>query len=131
VENIGPLHFVVACPPEGLSTVAVYRACQRAREPRTSAALIDSLRRGKAGSGQQLHNQLEPAARKLSPWIDRLRDAFDQLDFLGHQMSGSGTSYFGVCRHARHAARLVAQLRARGFDRVWAVESCNTGGMGA
>jgi 4-diphosphocytidyl-2-C-methyl-D-erythritol kinase len=131
VEGLAPLHFVVACPPEGLSTVEVYKACQPATQPQTSECLIRSLRRGEAGqAGQLLHNQLEPAARKLSPWIDRTRDMFDQLDFLGHQMSGSGSSYFGVCRHARHAQRLASQLRARGSLRVWTAESCNTGGMG-
>ena len=36
-------------------------------------------------------------------------------------MTGSGSAYFGICRHARHARRLAAALRSRGFAQVFAV----------
>ena len=65
-------------------------------------------------AGQLLYNGLQPAAEMCSPWIVRLRQEFSRLSVLGHQMSGSGTSYFGICRHARHARRLAAHLRQRG-----------------
>jgi 4-diphosphocytidyl-2-C-methyl-D-erythritol kinase len=42
----------------------------------------------------------------------------------GHQMSGSGTSYFGICRHARHARRVAATLRARGIAGARATMTC-------
>jgi 4-diphosphocytidyl-2-C-methyl-D-erythritol kinase len=121
--GLGSLHFVVVRPPAGLSTADVYRACRPSDPARRVGGLIDSLRRGSlvavAGS---LHNALQAAAESLSPWIARLSHEFGQLDFLGHRMSGSGTSYFGLCRHARHARRLAALLRARGVGRVYAVQ---------
>jgi 4-diphosphocytidyl-2-C-methyl-D-erythritol kinase len=117
------LHFVVVKPPAGLATAAVYRACRASREPRRVAGLLESLRRGSIGGAAAcLHNALQTAAESLSPWIARLSHEFAQLDFLGHRMSGSGTSYFGLCRHARHAGRLAAYLRARGVGRVYAVQ---------
>jgi 4-diphosphocytidyl-2-C-methyl-D-erythritol kinase len=123
VSGLGALHFVVAKPPAGLSTADVYRACRASNEPRRVATLLDALRHGAlAGAAGRLHNALQAAAESLSPWIARLAQEFGRLDFLGHRMSGSGTSYFGLCRHARHARRLAACLRARGVGRVYAVQ---------
>ena len=67
--------------------------------------------------GRLIHNRLEEAAAGISPWVARLRQEFNKLDFLGHQMTGSGSAYFGICRHAKHARRLAAILRNRGLRR--------------
>ena len=124
-EGLATLDFVVVRPPEGLSTAAVYGNCRPATSPRLVGPLVDALRRGNLGeAGPLLFNHLQPAAESLSPWIDRLRREFATLDFLGHAMSGSGTSYFGLCRHARHARRLARLLNARGLGSVFAVQSC-------
>jgi 4-diphosphocytidyl-2-C-methyl-D-erythritol kinase len=66
---------------------------------------------------------LEEAAERLSPWIQRVRTAFGRLDCLGHQMSGSGTSFVAVCRHAAHARRIAARLRAAGLGAVFATRT--------
>jgi 4-diphosphocytidyl-2-C-methyl-D-erythritol kinase len=126
LSGLGQLHFVLVYPPQGLSTAEVYRACRPAERPAELGLLVDSLRRGDlAAGGKQLQNRLEPAARALSPWVTRLREIFSDLDVLGHQMSGSGTSYFGLCRHAGHAARLANHLRSRRLGQVYAVGSGN------
>jgi 4-diphosphocytidyl-2-C-methyl-D-erythritol kinase len=124
-ERIEPLrvparmHVVVIRPPEGLSTAEVYRHCSPADQPVAITPLMQALRRGEWSQvGRHLHNRLEPAAEKLTPWIHRLRSVFDRLDCLGHQMSGSGTSYYGICRHAGHARRVAARLRGQGFGYV-------------
>ncbi|HVX15016.1 MAG TPA: 4-(cytidine 5'-diphospho)-2-C-methyl-D-erythritol kinase [Pirellulales bacterium] len=123
VGGVGALYFVVAKPPAGLSTADVYRACRAPNEPRRVGRLLDALRRGEVAAGAaSLHNALQAAAESLSPWIARLAREFGRLDFLGHRMSGSGTSYFGLCRHAGHARRLATCLRARGVGRVYAVQ---------
>jgi 4-diphosphocytidyl-2-C-methyl-D-erythritol kinase len=122
VPGICPLHFVVACPPAGLSTAEVYRACRPRRAACTSRDIVKELVRGDvASAGRMLSNGLQLAAASLSPWIDRLQGEFATLDTLGHELSGSGTAYFGICRHARHARRVAAQLRARRVGRVFAV----------
>jgi 4-diphosphocytidyl-2-C-methyl-D-erythritol kinase len=123
VAGLGNVDFVVVRPPEGLSTAAVYRACRPAERAQSVGPLIDSLRRGwRARAAAALHNRLQAAAETLSPWITRLEREFSRLDCLGHRMSGSGTSYFGVCRSARHARRVAARLTARGVGQVYAVE---------
>lgn len=120
--SLGALHFVVVKPPAGLSTAAVYRACRPEDRPRGCAALVEALRRGcLARAGRLLHNTLQAAAVSLSPWIERLQQEFSRLPLLGHQMSGSGTSYFGLCQHALAARQIAARLRSRGWSNAWAV----------
>jgi 4-diphosphocytidyl-2-C-methyl-D-erythritol kinase len=114
------LHVVVAKPPAGLATAAVYRHGHVPANPRTDSDLRTALYRGDAaGVGRSLFNRLQETAERLSPWIVRLRDAFDQADVLGHQMSGSGTSYFGICRNGKQARQLAARLRGRSLGEVF------------
>ncbi len=118
------LHFVVVKPPAGLGTAAVYKACRPAESPRNASLLVEALQRGcLARIGRALHNGLQAAAESLSPWIARLQQEFSRLPVLGHQMSGSGTSYFGLCQHAQQARSLATLLRSRGWGHVWAVSS--------
>ncbi|HVC96648.1 MAG TPA: 4-(cytidine 5'-diphospho)-2-C-methyl-D-erythritol kinase [Pirellulales bacterium] len=126
VSGLGNLWFVVVKPPVGLSTAEVYRACRAADRPRRVESLIEALRAGRlARAALGLHNALQPAAEKLEPWVGRLSREFAALDCLGHKMSGSGTSYFGLCRHARQARRVAACLRTRGVGRCYAVQGTN------
>ncbi len=125
IAGIGPLYFVLVRPPEGLSTAAVYGACRSAERRRAMTPLLEALCRGNVKRvGRLLHNRLQPAAEELSPWIERLERVFSREDFLGHQMSGSGTSYFGLCRHASHARHAARRLQANGAGSVFAVRSC-------
>jgi len=126
VAGLGNLWFVVVKPPCGLSTADVYRACRASGCPRRVEMLIEALRAGRlARAALGLHNALQPAAEQLSPWVGRLSREFAALDCLGHKMSGSGTSYFGLCRHARHARRVAARLRTRGVGQCYAVQGTN------
>ena len=125
VDGVFALHFVVVYPPEGLSTAAVYDACRPAARPKTPAPLLEALARGDVNRvGRLLFNRLQPAAGKLSTWIGRLQRRLAREDCLGHGMSGSGSSYFGLCRHARHARRVARRLQANGVGSVFAVQSC-------
>jgi len=138
LSGVVPLDVVIVKPPVGLGTADVYRALdahrheERPRETTSPvdgrpglAALVDALRRGTlSGIGQWMGNRLQAAAVTLSPWIERIEQAFDELDFLGHQLSGSGSAYFGICRHAQHARRLASILRMRQLGLVYVTHSC-------
>ncbi len=120
VPRFGTLHAVVVRPPAGLSTAAVYKACRPSESPREVEPLLDVLRTGDVRRlAARMHNALEEAARLLSPWIGRLAGEFARMDCLASQMSGSGTSYFGICRNAGQAQAVAAKLRARGLGRVF------------
>ncbi|MBM4094302.1 MAG: 4-(cytidine 5'-diphospho)-2-C-methyl-D-erythritol kinase, partial [Planctomycetes bacterium] len=118
------LPLVVVRPPEGLSTAQVYGRCRPAEDRAQAEPLVAALQRGRLDvAARHMFNRLQAAAEQLTPWVGRLRSAFSRLDCLGHQMSGSGTSYFGICRHARHARRVAARLRSErlGFVAVASV----------
>jgi 4-diphosphocytidyl-2-C-methyl-D-erythritol kinase len=121
LAGLQPLDVVVVRPPEGLSTPLVYRQCGVPQQPRPAEEFLQAWRTGRmAEVGRRLHNRLTEPARELSPWIGRLAEEFGRLETMGHQMSGSGTSYFGIARDGRHARRLAATLRARGWGWVFA-----------
>jgi 4-diphosphocytidyl-2-C-methyl-D-erythritol kinase len=114
------LDLVIVRPPVGLSTPEVYQHCQAATRPQSVHSLVTALRDGHVASlGQLVFNRLQEAARQVSPWIDRLRDIMNRQGCWGHQMSGSGSSYFGICRHARHARFVAGRLKAAGFGAVF------------
>jgi 4-diphosphocytidyl-2-C-methyl-D-erythritol kinase len=126
VTGTGEIHLVVVRPPEGLSTASVYANCRVADRPRSVAPLVEALRRGDMRHiAGLIHNRLEGAAESLSRWIPRLRAELAAQDCLAAQMSGSGTGYFGICRHARHARRVARRLQARGIGHVYAVSTSN------
>jgi len=123
-NNLPQLHVVVVRPPVGLSTPQVYRACQVPAQPRRVTGLLEAAAFGqKARLASAVFNRLQQPACELSPWIDRLVNDFNRFDCLGHQMSGSGSSYFGICRSARHAGRVASRLRAVGYASVFSATS--------
>ncbi|MCA9121626.1 MAG: 4-(cytidine 5'-diphospho)-2-C-methyl-D-erythritol kinase [Planctomycetaceae bacterium] len=117
------LHFVLTRPPVGLSTPGVYQRCKVPAQPKSAAPLIEKLRSGDHLAGQLLVNRLQPPAEELSPWIRRMSELFAKTDCVGHQMSGSGSSYFGICRSARHARCLATRIRAAGYELTFQVSS--------
>jgi 4-diphosphocytidyl-2-C-methyl-D-erythritol kinase len=125
------LHFVVVKPPVGLNTADVYRAYDRMVEtsaespPRKLGPLdLGSDAFGWRDAGRWMHNRLQAAAASLSPWVKRIQQIFAEFDFAAHQLTGSGSAYFGVCRHAQHARRLANILRARQLGLVYTTCSC-------
>lgn len=115
------MHVVVVRPPVGVGTAEVYRACRPAAKP----AGIESIEGAVAGGnavkvGRLLVNRLQPAAVAVTPWIQHLQDCFASEDVAGHQMSGSGSSYFGFCHSARNARRIASRLRAQRLGAVFA-----------
>jgi 4-diphosphocytidyl-2-C-methyl-D-erythritol kinase len=114
------LHFVIAKPASGLSTAAVFRECHPSSAPRTTQPLLSALRRGRFRlAASHLHNALQPAAERLNSDIARLRDLFSRLPFLGHQMSGSGTAYLGMCSQLDQALALAGRVRSMGWNHVF------------
>ncbi len=128
--GIIPLHFVIVKPTEGLSTAGVYRMHDmqhpsgEADDQPSVAALVRALRWGRWNELRGgIANRLEAAAAAICPWVRKVRALFGQFDFLAHQLSGSGSAYFGVCRHRQHACRMAAQLAARGAGFVYVTRS--------
>ena len=116
-QSLAAVYAVIVKPNTGLSTAKVYGACEAPQTPRPLPAHTLNART----VGRHLHNRLQPAAESLSPEISQLKKEFSLLDFCGHQLTGSGTAYFGICRSARHARRLGERLRGRGLGEIHVV----------
>lgn len=130
-EIVEPVHLgralplVVLKPPSGLSTPLVFRHCRPGEVVGSDcAALVEAIREGHlVGAAGRLCNSLQAAAESLNEDVRKARAAFERLPFLGHRMSGSGTSWFGICRNWSEARSLGARLRAQRLGEVFVVRS--------
>jgi 4-diphosphocytidyl-2-C-methyl-D-erythritol kinase len=117
----GALHFVLICPPTGVSTAQVYRRLVPPERPRPIGPILEALVGGEVAEvGRGLFNRLQPVAEGLNPALAEVRGALEDLgpSLDGHLMSGSGSAFFGLGRDldaARHAARTLETL---GLGRV-------------
>ena len=129
-ENIAPfpgrrLDLVLIRPAGGVSTAEAYRRCQLPEEPDSSSELLASLKSHQRMSmPRQLTNRLIQPAREISSRIDQLATICEQLDVVAHQMSGSGSGYFAICRSRAHARRVAARLKAHNVGMVFPVTTC-------
>ncbi|MGI9518501.1 MAG: 4-(cytidine 5'-diphospho)-2-C-methyl-D-erythritol kinase [Pirellulaceae bacterium] len=106
--------LTLAKPPAGLSTADVYRASRVPEVKRSGRELLPALARGNVRKvGRLMSNRLQDAAEKLTPWIGRLRQEFAEVSCVGHQMTGSGSGYFGLFAGRARACRAAQVLRAR------------------
>jgi 4-diphosphocytidyl-2-C-methyl-D-erythritol kinase len=121
-----PLHFVVARPYSGLSTPDVFKRCSPGRTGPQMEEFVSSLRSSRVDRMVRLLlNDLQQPAESLNHEIQQLKLQFQKLPVLGHQMTGSGTSYFGICASSRQARLLAARLRAAGVPWVSVARSCS------
>jgi 4-diphosphocytidyl-2-C-methyl-D-erythritol kinase len=90
----------------------------------SAGELAVSLSRGRllAAAGR-FHNALQEPAEQLNADVTRLKTAFARQPFAGHMMSGSGTSYFGLCRSRRQGVQLAARLKAARLGDVFVASS--------
>lgn len=116
------LHFVLVCPPFGLSTAHVFRHLTPPERPRPIGPVLDALAcDGLAVLGRSLFNRLQPTALTLAPELIRVRDALADLcpsHLDGHLMSGSGSAFFGLARDRAAADDAARRLETLGLGRV-------------
>lgn len=120
VEDIPPVWVVVVKPLFGLSTPRVYANCKIPDAPYRIEPLIAALKnRDEIALSRQLVNRLWEPALSIEPRLSALPEAFKDAGFLAHQMSGSGSSYFGVTFDRMKAMRAAAILRNRSLGFTW------------
>ncbi|MFO1020377.1 MAG: 4-(cytidine 5'-diphospho)-2-C-methyl-D-erythritol kinase [Planctomycetales bacterium] len=120
----GPaLHFVIVRPRTGLSTAAVFSRLQREGTHRPAEKLQTGWNgRNRPAVCAQLWNRLQVPAEALNAEISGLRQVFSRLPVLAHQMSGSGTSYFGICSSRRQAMHVASRVRGLNCGQVFVAD---------
>ena len=125
VEMSTPLHFVLICPPVGVSTAAAFGALVVPSESRPIGPAVAAL--GDADAlGPLLYNRLQAAAEAVEPSLAQTRELLKDHGpphLSGHLMSGSGSAHFGLARDLSAARNAAEALRRRGPGRVRVV-SC-------
>jgi 4-diphosphocytidyl-2-C-methyl-D-erythritol kinase len=124
-----PLHFVLVCPPVGVSTASVYRNVVPPDRPRPIEGTLEALEAGDIPAlGRSLFNRLQPVAESLEPSLRVVREALTELcgsSIDGHLMSGSGSAYFGLASNRDAAEEAARRLGSLGLGRVRVV-TCGT-----
>jgi 4-diphosphocytidyl-2-C-methyl-D-erythritol kinase len=117
-------HFVIARPRSGLSTAEVFRHCRPSQIGWSATDLAAACHRGRIDHAvRYLHNALQEPAERLNTEVTTLKQWFSREAFVGHMMSGSGTSYFGLCRSRSQALQLAARLKAVRLGDVFVARS--------
>jgi len=118
-ETPAGLHIVIAKPKVSLSTKDVFSRVEHYpdTEHRRSATMVSCLASGRTSRiSKAMFNRLAAPAAELSSQTLTTKKYFDRLGCDGHQMSGSGSSHFGIFRNRKAALvaanKLVAQDRS-------------------
>ena len=108
------LPVVLVKPEQGLSTPAVFSRLAEYGSDDTEgiAPMLAAFAAGDPSLvGARLHNRLlQPALGEL-PALAHLSRRLEQLDIPGYQMTGSGSTFFVICRHQTQANKLASRLR--------------------
>jgi 4-diphosphocytidyl-2-C-methyl-D-erythritol kinase len=89
-----------------------------------AAPLIQALQSGNlSAAGRHFYNSLQHPAEQLNEDVLRLKTIFESQSCYGHLMSGSGTSYFGICANRQHARSVAARVRQLSRARVYTVQA--------
>ena len=109
------LNVVLVKPSHGFSTKAIYARCEVPKQPITSDTILSGLQSGSASKiGGALFNRLAQFAEYEHDDILKLRSEFDKTNSVGHQLTGSGSCYFGIYNSAKAmktaAKKLVSRL---------------------
>ena len=129
VSMTGRLDFVIVKPPEGISTGDAFLACSadQITDRRSPDRLIRGLQTGDYGEiASGMYNRLEASALQLCSQIGQIRSLFEKLNCPAHQMTGSGTAWYALCRSDGEARQLASPLRQAGIGEVFVAHSVTT-----
>ena len=120
--------LVIVKPPVALSTKDVFGRVDLASKDSPTSSAEPTLEAVATGHAQQvassLFNRLAQPAAELTDQMERVAGLFERVGSLGHQMSGSGSSYFGIFPNRKSARVARQQLSSQLSDcRVFAVRT--------
>lgn len=128
LKQVGGIPCVIIKPDVGLSTAAVYQATEEADFATSGgnsegvAQLIGS--RQWRNLGNVMGNALQAAAMRVGPSLKEIPQRLGGLPLIAHQLSGSGSAYFALCRSMREARRIATILQAHNVGQLYVTNTC-------
>jgi len=121
------VNLVIVKPPVALSTKQVFGHInsRSSNSPTSSDTAVQAVATGRVQQiADSLFNRLTQPAAELTDQMERVAGQFERAGSLGHQMSGSGSSYFGIFPNRKSARAARQQLANQLTDcRVFAVRT--------
>lgn len=133
LKHASQLHLVLAKPNEGLSTAKVFGKLNANKIEEIAPApvstgmqsLAEALKCGMLGTViLNMKNDLEFVAQQACSSLGTILHAFKKQGILGCQMTGSGTTVFGICSNAIQARRVAAALRVQRLGWILTTTAC-------
>ena len=103
--------FVVAKPPEGISTAEAYKAYDQhkpKKHPDVDQLVAEIVSGNLEQLGTSMQNVLEDAVK--APFVQQIKEQMLEAGALGSMMTGSGSAVFGLFDSKRKASRCLNQL---------------------
>lgn len=130
IDGPSGIPVVIAKPSQGLKTADVYRQHKAPDNPKNLTDFVEAVRSGRIQSiGACLFNRLQAPAMSIAPELTRIREAFANMPCLGHQMTGSGSAYFGLFA-TRKVAKWAAACLSNRLPHVTIFSGCISGANG-
>ena len=108
------LNIVVVKPAKGLSTKEVYARCHVPHQPQNSDQIVAGLTEGRINRiSNGLFNRLGIAVETFQDDVGRMSREFERTNVSGHQLTGSGSCYFGIYRNRRSMLAAAKKLANR------------------
>lgn len=128
IDSHAGLDLVIVKPQVALPTKDVFAQVEPEENRADASRMLSAIRTGnQAGIAAASFNRLGTAAKKLTDQIGQLETTFESTGCMGHQMSGSGSSYFGVFANQKSARRVCQKLSAQLSNcRVFAVRTLSS-----
>lgn len=113
-----PLWLIIARPPVGVSTAAVFGALtpEDFGDAQDTDAVIAAIRRGEPVPFERLSNTLEPVVMRRWPVVAAARDALAQAGAPIVRMSGSGPTLFAPFRTLSEASNVYKNVERMRFE---------------
>lgn len=133
-EKVEPVAFhwpgwlVLAVPPMGVSTAAVYQRWrpEAAADNDVIEAVLDARAAGAGALSERLVNMLERPAFGFYPELGRLQTAMQRLAGRPVRLTGSGSGLFALSDEQGEASRLADRWRRELGVRTWLLRFLTT-----
>lgn len=121
LSSFAKLHFVVIRPYFGLSTKSVFSKLDLPKD--VKQLNVQSIQHFGENWKSSLFNRLQDPALFAAPEIGKTIEALNRSGCVASQMTGSGSSCFGLCESPQQAKKIADQLTSKRIGFVYCCQN--------